>query len=153
MKKTLGKDSDYEILLLLMQARDVAYRAREKEVNKYGIKGVEGFALFVIKSIGSGATPAEVARWMFRQHNTVTALLDRMEKKQLIRKDTNKNRSTISLTEKGEEAFRQSSKREAMHFMFSVLSQEELQQFKSYLMQIRDQGLKYLSNEPKITFP
>ena len=86
MNAPLSTDQDYNLWVLLHQAKDAVFKAREKELSQYGISAMEAAALFIIQAIGDKATPAEISRWIFREHHTVTALLSRMEKKGLITK-------------------------------------------------------------------
>lgn len=132
------------------------FKARQKELSQYGISAMEAAALFIIQAIGNKPTPAEISRWIFREHHTVTALLSRMEKKGLITKvkdPDRKNTWRVGLTEKGQNAYRQSVKRESIHAAMSPLSQNERQQFESYLKKVRDQAFKYSLSEPALPFP
>lgn len=81
MTTSLSRDKDFNLWVLLQQARDAVFKAREKELNQYGITPMEAAALFTIQAIGDTATLAEIARWIFREHHTATALLNRMERK------------------------------------------------------------------------
>ncbi len=156
MNALLTTDRDYNLWVLLHQARDAVFKAREKELSQYGISTMEAAALFIIQAIGNKPTPAEISRWIFREHHTVTALLSRMEKKGLITKvkdPDRKNTWRVDLTEKGQNAYRQSVKRESIHAAMSPLSQNERQQFESYLKKVRNQAFKYSLSEPALPFP
>ena len=156
MNALLTTDRDYNLWVLLHQAKDAVFKAREKELSQYGISTMEAAALFIIQAIGNKPTPAEISRWIFREHHTVTALLSRMEKKGLITKvkdPDRKNTWRVDLTEKGQNAYRQSVKRESIHAAMSPLSQNERQQFESYLKKVRDQAFKYSLSEPALPFP
>lgn len=156
MNALLTTDRDYNLWVLLHQARDAVFKAREKELSQYGISTMEAAALFIIQAIGNKPTPAEISRWIFREHHTVTALLSRMEKKGLITKvkdPDRKNTWRVGLTEKGQNAYRQSVKRESIHAAMSPLSQNERQQFESYLKKVRNQAFKYSLSEPALPFP
>lgn len=156
MTTSLSRDKDFNLWVLLQQARDAVFKAREKELNQYGITPMEAAVLFTIQVIGDTATPAEIARWIFREHHTATALLNRMEKKGLVRKVKNPDRKSlwiVSLTEKGQNAYRQSVKRESIHTVMSFLSENERQQLESYLRKVRDEALKYAVSAPTFPFP
>ncbi len=71
----------YNLWILLSQTRTAIFKAREKELGQYGITVVEAGAYFTIKSIGGQTTPAQISRWLFREHHTITALLNSMERK------------------------------------------------------------------------
>ena len=156
MATSLSRDKDFNLWVLLQQARDAVFKAREKELSPYGITPMEAAALFTIQVIGDRATPAEISRWIFREHHTATALLSRMEKKGLVSKVKNPDRKSlwiVSLTEKGQNAYRQSLKRESIYSAMSPLSKNERQQLESYLRKVRDQALKYSVSEPTLPFP
>lgn len=156
MNTLLTTDRDYNLWVLLHQAKDAVFKARQKELSQYGISAMEAAALFIIQAIGNKPTPAEISRWIFREHHTVTALLSRMEKKGLITKvkdPDRKNTWRVGLTEKGQNAYRQSVKRESIHAAMSSLSQNERRQFESYLKKVRGQAFKYSLSEPALPFP
>jgi DNA-binding MarR family transcriptional regulator len=86
---------------------------------------------------------------MLREHNTVTALINRMESKELItkRKDPDKKNSwLISLTDKGKVAYENSLKREAISAIFSVLSEEERENIISILQKVSDETIRYMTD-------
>ena len=157
MKTPLSKDKYYNLWILLSQTRDALFKARDKELSQYGISAMESSALFIIQLIGGKATPAEISRYIFREHHTVTALLKRMEKGGLITKVRDfdrKNMWRVSLTKKGGNAYRQSLKRETIHTVMSHLSESECQQLESSLRKVRAQALKHLvTSEPSLPFP
>lgn len=156
MNAPLSTDNDYEIWVLLHQAKDAAFKAREKELSQYGISNREAAVLFIIQAIGGKAIPAEISRWLFREHHTVTALLSRMEKKGLITKAKDSHRKNlweVSLAEKGQNAYRQSIKRESIHMAMSVLSENERRLLRTCLKKVRDQALKHSVREPILPYP
>ena len=82
-------DKEYQLWALLRQTRDAVSRARGKELKEYGISGRQSSILFTIQLIeqtGSIPTPAEIARWQFREPHTVSTLLKRMEREGLVKK-------------------------------------------------------------------
>ena len=147
-------DRDFTAWAMIIQARDVLFRARDNELNRYGVTAVEARALFIVKLIDGQATPAMISRWMLREHNTVTALLKRMENKGLITKTKDlkkKNSWIINLTERGEEAYLNSLKRDAIHEVFAVLSDEEHDLIINCLQKVCDETFKYLTDIPART--
>lgn len=156
MNLPLSIDKDFHAMVMMHQASDAAFKARDKELKPYGLSGQEAATLFIIQAIGNKVTPAHIARWLFREHHTVSALLGRMEKKGLIKKAKDPHRKNIwrvGLTDKGRKAYRQSIKWESIHEVMSTLSDDERQQLISSLNKVRDQALKYLVIEPTIPFP
>ena len=156
MSNSLSVDKDYTLWVLLLQARDVALKLRQKELRRYGISPEEAGVLFILHTIGNTATPAEISRWLLRKHHTVLGILGRMEKAGLIRKmkdSVRKNLVRVSLTEKGQQAYYQSIRIESIREIMSSLSEEERQQLNSCLQTLRDKALKGLGMDQKPPFP
>jgi len=152
----LSADKDYALWVLLSQAKDMVFRARQKELRQYGISPEEAAVLFIVQTLGNKATPGEISRWLLRKLHTVSGILSRMQKKQLVRKLTDldkKNVVKVSLTEKGEQAHYQATKIESIHHIMSSLSEEERQQLSSCLKALRDRALKELGMDTKPPFP
>jgi len=156
MRDTRKSDRDFIIWALLNQAKDTLFKVRGNELNQYGISATESQVLFTINDLGGRTTPAAISRRVYREHNTVTALLGRMEKKGLISKVRDQERKNIwriDMTEKGKGVLRQSAKMESIHMVISILSDDELKQLETYLRKIRDNALKQLTKEEVISFP
>lgn len=156
MQDTLFADQDFNVWVLLIHARDAIFKAREKELDKYGISTMESAVLFIVQAIGDKATPAEISRWIIREPHSVSGLLDRMEKKGLIRKTKDldrKNLVRVSLTKKGKQAYNKSARRRSVHHIISALSEEERQQLSSYLRILRNRALKELGIDHEPPFP
>jgi len=64
-----------------------------------------------------------------------------------------KNLIRVSLTEKGQQAYYQSTKLETIHGIMSSLSEEECQRLSPCLEILRDKALKQLGIEQKPPFP
>ena len=145
-----AKDSDRDFALwaMIIQTRDMLFRARDTELGQYGITAVEARALFVINLIGDSTTPAMISKLIMRGHNTVTALLTRMESKGLISRTKDpvkKNSWKIGLTDKGNEAYQNSLVRQTIHEVFSVFSEEERELLIESLQKICNRTLEYMT--------
>jgi MarR family transcriptional regulator, organic hydroperoxide resistance regulator len=122
------EDKDYNLWILLTRARNLVFRARELELQRYGLTPEQAIILHIIHNSKEKLTPAEVARLIFRRPHTVSAMLDRMEEKSLINKATDPNRKNmirIEITEKGDEAYRLTTKRGPIHRIMGTLENEE----------------------------
>jgi MarR family transcriptional regulator, organic hydroperoxide resistance regulator len=147
------ENRDFTLWAMIIRTRDAIFKARDNELSQYGITAVEARALYIISLIGEQATPAMISRWMLREHNTVTALLTRMEKKGFITKtkDPEKlNSWRIALTKKGMEAYQNSLIREAISEVFTVLTNEEREVVINSLQKVCDQTLKYIMGVPTV---
>jgi len=159
MENQFLEDRDYNLWVRLHQARDVSYRAREKELSKYGITPRQAAVLFIVKVINATegeATPGKVSRWLLRESHTVSRILTRMENEGLVSKTKGsgkKNEINVTLTEKGEQLYKQSLKRESIKEIMSCLSEEERQQLDSSLEKLRNKALQNLETASQVPFP
>src|SRR5512139_3105662 len=80
-------DQDYELWLLLTWARYAVYRAREKELFKHHFTPEQARILAILHNSKDSITPAMLARLMLLKPHTVSALINRMEKKGLVKKN------------------------------------------------------------------
>lgn len=152
----MDPDPDFNLWVLLSQTRDAIFRVRQAELSQYGITGIEAFALLILFDLGDTATPAELSRRMFREHNTVTALLSRMQRKGLVRKRRDRERKNvwrIALTDRGRQAYEASVQRDVLHRVLGVLSGDEKREFEQHLRSLRAQALKQLVVEPTLVLP
>ena len=149
-------DKDYSLWWLVLHTRRAMYRAREKELFKHGITPEESAVLFSVHTIGQAVSPAEISRWLLREPHSTSGLLDRMQKKGLIRKVKDLNRKNlirVAVTEKGQQAYQHSLDRESIHNILSGLSDEEQQQLRSCLMKLRGRALAEIGIETIPSFP
>ena len=156
MKNSSFLDKDFTVWVLLLQAKDMVLKATEKELSQYGISPEEASVLSIVQFLDSKATPTEISRWLLRKPHTVSGILSRMEKKGLVRKTRDldrKNLVRVTLTEKGRQAYYQSSKIESIRQIMSSLSEEEHQKLISCLKTLRDRALKELGVDTKTPFP
>jgi len=157
METNVTTDQDYELWVLLNQARDATLRAREDELRRQvGISAIQAAVLFIVKAVKVPATPAEISRWLFREPHTVSGLLDRMEKKGLITKAKDlerKNLIRVALTEKGEEAYRRSRDMKVIPKILSSLTGRKKDNLRGYLEKLRNKALEELRIEHPLPFP
>jgi MarR family transcriptional regulator, organic hydroperoxide resistance regulator len=139
MKLLSEGDLDYDLWILLTRARNLVFRARELELQRYGLTPEQALILNVVHNSLEKLTPAEMARLIFRKPHTVSAMLDRMEEKGLIKKTMDPNRKNmvrIVLTEKGHKAYEITTKRGPIHRILGSLSQVERDQLNRNLEKI-----------------
>jgi MarR family transcriptional regulator for hemolysin len=152
----ISTDQDYNLWVLMRQARDAMTKAREKELEKHGISSIQAAVLFTIQAIGQDATPAEISRRLVREPHSVSGLLSRMEKQRLIKrvKDLPKrNMVRIVMTEKGWAAYEESTKRIVMHEVMAVLTESEKRDLWETLQKLRDKALKLAGIGHELPFP
>jgi DNA-binding MarR family transcriptional regulator len=153
---TYALDGDHELWVLLRQARDAVHKVRDNELRQFGISSVQASILFIIQAIGHEATAAEISRWIFRRPHGVSMLLDRMQKKGLIKRvksPERKNVSRIIITPKGQKALDESAKGACIHQVISTLNPEEQARLRIYLLKLRDIACEDLKVNVKPSYP
>lgn len=141
MSNNLLPDEDYYIWMLLTYIRRGMVKLREKELFQHGITPEQAGILFCIQVIGKEATPAKISRYTIREPHSVSAMLDRMEKKGLIKKVKDldrKNMIRVAITDKGQQAYQQSTRRESIHKILSPMPIEKRAQLRSLLETLLD---------------
>ena len=139
------EDEDQDLWLLLTHARYAVFRAREKELLRYGVSPEQMGLLFVVQALGNRATPATIARHILRQPHTVSALVDRMARRGLVKKVKDldrKNLVRVVMTEKGQKAYEFSTKRGPIHRIMNTLTTEEKLELKAYLKKLLTKARK-----------
>jgi DNA-binding MarR family transcriptional regulator len=142
----LKPDEYFSLFVLLAQTKEAILRARQVEYNPYGISNERRALLWVIQSYGGQATPSEVSRRFFRELQSITEMLKRMEKDGLVTRHQGSGRAktVVRLTEKGSETLRQSLHNETDKRLFSVLAPEERDQLAASLSKLRQQAMAEL---------
>jgi DNA-binding MarR family transcriptional regulator len=156
MKETCTPEQLFELWIWLSQASFAISKSRQKELNKYGLTEVQTIVLLILKSLNHKPTPGEIAYWLFREHNSVSEILNRMEKKGLLIKHkdpSKKNMVRISMTEKGEQAYLLSTKRESILNVFSGLSSNDCKQLLGYIKKLRNRAVKQAGFKNKPIYP
>ena len=147
-KTSLSVDQYYDLWNLLSEVRDAIVKTREMEASQSGISASQTQVLFFIQTVDGPLTPAQLSRLLFRESQSVSGILSRMEKRGLIKrvKDLDKkNQVRIVMTEKGRQVYSRSTKRRSIQRIMSSLSKEERQQLKSLLQVLMDRTLKELA--------
>ncbi len=140
-------DPDHDMWMFLTHTRYAIYRARERELQRYGISPEQIGVLFIVQALQNRATPSEISRFIMRQPHTVSALIDRMQDKGYVKKYHDldkKNLVRVSITEKGIQVYESSRKRGPIHRIMAVLSEEERSQLRELLKKLQTQARKEL---------
>jgi MarR family transcriptional regulator, organic hydroperoxide resistance regulator len=140
-----AEDEDQDLWLLLTHTRYAVFRAREKELQRYGVSPEQVGLLFVVQALGNNATPAALSRHILRQPHTVSALVDRMAKRGLVKKVKDLDRRNlvrVVMTEKGQKTYELSTKRGPIHRILGSLDDTERGEFRSYLERLLTKARK-----------
>jgi DNA-binding MarR family transcriptional regulator len=149
-------DEDHDLWMLLTHARYAIYRAREKELQRYGVSPEQVGVLFIVQALGNQATPSQISRYILRQPHTVSALIERMADKGLVKKVHDldkKNLVRVSLTEKGQKIYDSSTKRGPIHKIMGILSSEERSQFRNILDKLHLRARKEIGLDQEQDYP
>ncbi len=142
----LNADEYFSLFVLLAQTKDAMLRARQVEYEPYGISNERRALLWVIQSYGGQATPADIGRRFFRELQSITEMLKRMEKDGLVTRHQGSGRSktVVKLTQKGSDTLRQSLHNETDRRILSVLTPQERDQLAASLSKLRKQAMDEL---------
>jgi len=153
---SIYKEEDYQLWWLILYTRRAMHKARARELLQYGTTPEEAAVLFIIHYVGWRTTPSEISRWLGREPHTISELIRRMEKKGLVSKTKDLERKhmvRVAMTEKGQEAFHQSLKRESIHRIMSAISKKQCRQMTRCLEKLWDKALEELGISQKPPFP
>jgi MarR family 2-MHQ and catechol resistance regulon transcriptional repressor len=135
------EDRDYDLWLLLARTHYRVKQARTSELRRFDLTPEQAGILYYVNASGNNAMPTEISRWMMREPQTITSIIDHMEKKGLIKKshdDERKNVIRISLTDKGRRVLEHSSQRESFHKIMSALTDEKRESLREILNDLRE---------------
>jgi DNA-binding MarR family transcriptional regulator len=153
MQNTL---SGYYFWVIFSQTRDAILKARERELHSQSISESHAQLLFIITLIGHNATPAKIARWLFREPHSISEIIDRMEKQGLVKKVKDldrKNQVRIEITEKGLDQYQRSFIPKNIPEVISVLSDDEKKQFIASLLKLRKAAIARVGTKYEVPLP
>lgn len=153
MKDFPSASEIHDLWQLLGRARDSMHKARQRELDQYGITTRQAAVLHFVHDLGGVAKPTEISRWLLRERHSIHELLKRMEKAGLVRNVNDpkrKNGMRVVLTDRGRKAYYQSSKREVISNIMSSLSIEQRDKLRSYLQALLDRSLKEIGMDGKL---
>ena len=131
-----AEDEDQDLWFLLTHTQYAIFRARELELQRYGITPEQVIILFLVQALGKKATPAALSRQLLRQPHTVSSMVERMAKRGLVKKFRDLDRKDlirVEITDKGRKAFEQSEKRGPIHRIMGDLHEKERGKFRKHL--------------------
>jgi DNA-binding MarR family transcriptional regulator len=103
-------DQQLGVWMLFHQTYNSISRCEDKEFGKLGISAQQHAILMAIMRADGPVTPTQIAKWVDRNANSITLMLDRMEKSGLVvrtRNVSDRRSLHIEITEKGIEVLRQ----------------------------------------------
>jgi len=139
--------------VLLDQTTDLVAKARELELQHFNLTRAQAAILYILLFENRGLTISEISNWNMREPNSVLSLINRMAKVGLVKKSRNSksDKTLITITENGRKLYR-SATINSIEMIFSAMSDEEKQKFKSYLVKIRAKSRALLGMDFKPPF-
>jgi DNA-binding MarR family transcriptional regulator len=141
------EDKLFNLWLLLLKTRRVLYRAREKELIPYDITPEQGEILYINRAKKGNVNQTEIARLMAREPHTISGIIQRMEKKGLVKKYEDsqlKNIKKIGVTKKGQRVLEKVDLRVTIKNIMSTLTDKESSQLWSLLEKLLNAGINEL---------
>ena len=113
--------------MLLCQTNDILANANELEFKQYGITIPQVRVMVMLSRENRPVTLDELVKWNLREFNTVSTLINRMEKKGLVRKFKKDGdmKTYIELTDEGNILYHQKVTERAIELTLGTLSKEE----------------------------
>jgi DNA-binding MarR family transcriptional regulator len=135
--------------LLIHQSHNLMTRSENAVFAKLGLSTRKHSVLLAINNMPSPVTVTDVARWLDRNANGISMLVDRMVKDGLVSRvrDMPDHRAVrLVITGKGEECIEEANRLTWQLFqsIFSEISQADLRKMSSLLEKVRFRALDFL---------
>ena len=140
-------DKDFDLWVLLLRTYHLLNRLRRHELQQFDIPSSQAFILVILQALGGETTQAKISQYAYQQRSSISELLKRMEKRGLIlktkRSSSNAN-ITVKLAKKGYYLLDNVMKRESIHKVMSVLTEERRSELESSLKLLRNKAVEEL---------
>lgn len=133
-------DREINLYVLLDQVDSIVTNAVELELKHLRITQPQVRILTMLSRLDKPVTLEDLSNWTLKEFNSVSTLINRMEKKGLVKK-TKKNgdlKTYITLTEKGNNLYHHGVTERSIHLIFDKLSREERKNLEDLLIKVRD---------------
>jgi DNA-binding MarR family transcriptional regulator len=153
--RTLKKnDPEINLYILLDQTDSIVTNAVELELRQVQMNQPQVRVLTMLSRLDRPVTLDELANWTFKEFNSVSTLINRMEKKDLVKKIKKEGdlKTYVILTEKGSDLYHRRVTERSIHLIFEKLSPEEKNQFESILKKVSNTTRDLLGMDFKPAF-
>jgi DNA-binding MarR family transcriptional regulator len=133
-------DPEINLCILLDQTCNLMNNAIELELNHLKITQAQVRVLSMLSRQDRPVTLDELANWCLKEFNSVSTLINRMEKNGIVKKTKKKGdlKTYIVLTEKGSVLYHQKVTERSIHLVLDKLSDTEKKQLDTILRKVRD---------------
>ena len=140
IRTTKKYDPAINLYILLDQTDGIVTSAVELEIKHLKMTQPQVKVLTMLSRQDKPATLEELANWTLKEFNSVSTLINRMEKKGLVKKSKKNGdlKTYVTLTEKGSDLYHKQVTERSIHLIFDKLSPEEKKQLDSILKKVRD---------------
>jgi DNA-binding MarR family transcriptional regulator len=140
-------DEKYDLWWLIITTRRAIGKVRSRELYRLGITYEESAVLHSIIELEEPVTPSKLSRHLFREPHSTSKILERMEKKGLVNRETNYvGRKTIKvgLTEKGLSVLSKAAEPGCVQRIISTISTAKQTQLGEILTKLRENAIREL---------
>jgi MarR family transcriptional regulator, organic hydroperoxide resistance regulator len=144
--------------LLIHQIHRLLSRVQNSILADMGLTDRKHSVLLALKNLDNPVTINDIAKWLDRNSNGISMLINRMAKDGFIVKERDKKDQRIvrvEITLKGEQCFEKVKKvnRKIIQDMFCDINEKELEKMSNLLQKVRGRALDFLnlSNAKEIT--
>jgi DNA-binding MarR family transcriptional regulator len=140
IRSSKKNDPDINLYILLDQTDSIITNAIELEIKHLRVTQPQARVLSMLSREDRPVTLDELANWTLKEFNSVSTLINRMEKKGLIKKEKKAGdlKTYISLTEKGSDLYHKGVTERSIHLIFEKLTAEEKTRLDAILKKLRD---------------
>jgi DNA-binding MarR family transcriptional regulator len=133
-------DPDIDCLILFGRTWYILDKAIELELKHLHTTRPQVAILAMLSRNKKPLTIDEMARYSGKEFNSVSALINRMEKKDLVKKlkKEEEMKTYVELTEKGSLLYHKKINEQAIHLIFGKLTEIEKKNFVSIIGKLRD---------------
>jgi DNA-binding MarR family transcriptional regulator len=137
---TKKEDPDISLLILFDQTASVLTTAVELELKSKRMTQPQARILHVLSRENKPVTMDELADWTYKGYNSVSTLINRMEKRGLVKKIKKDGdlKTYIVPTEEGNIMYHKKVTERSIHLIFEKLSDNEKKQLFNLLKKVRD---------------
>lgn len=154
----INQDEEYELWTLISQVRKELLMVSDRELKRrFGISSVQLGILYALNNAyEAGISPSlsDLSRWVLRKHNTVSVILNGMEKRDLVNLERGldgKRSVRVHITENGRSLYHDTlQKRKHIKQILGNLTPEERDQLKAILRKLDHKSRDILF---KLPFP
>ena len=154
--KFLFKNPKMSTWMMLHQTTNSIVKCEEKQFAPLGLTTQQHAILMAIKLSSTPPSLTQIADWVDRHVNSITLIVDRMEKSGLVKRvrNTHDRRSfSLVMTPKGEKYLQTGTGTGStlVQELLSCLSNEELQTLQAFLEKIRTKAIEQCYEKKTIT--